>query len=580
MQTTAPQSVALDTGTFSQARALQAKPPLALILLVVCAAIAVYLDRPPRSLSKDAPVSVFSADRAASYLAVIARAPHPINSAEHAAVRDYIVSTLQGLGFTPEIQRTTDINLSRHVPGALDNIICRLKGSGTGKAVLLAGHYDSVPAGPGADDDGVAVASLLETARILRSLPQLKRDVIFLFTDGEERGLLGARAFVSEHPWAHDVGVVLNFEARGTTGPSIMFETSDNNGWLIKNFSQAAIHPVANSLSYEIYKLLPGDTDFTIFRRAGYSGLNFAYIQGFAYYHTSLDTPQNADRGSIQQHGDYMLNLARQFGNADTDDPRSSNLVYFDIFGQFLVRYGKTVAKLFLAFAIVIVASALYFGIRAKRLRAGAILGGVASAIIGIAVTILASKTIAWLVLAGRGHSSRLKEGLTYETGWYILSFCVIGLGCSMAFYFLAAKRFGAEGLAAGSFLVWMVLIIAMSIYLPGGTYLLLWPLLFSALAWLVLFVRGGTSANATNAILFLGSLPAIVIMVPMIHKIYSAFVDGSTLFVSALLGLLLSLLIGPIAMETASRRWLLSLAFVAGGLGLLLTAIAISGVA
>lgn len=580
MQTTASQPVTLDTGRLSQTRALQPRPPLVLIFLVICAAIAVILDRPPRFVSKDAPASVFSAERAAEYLAVIARAPHPINSAEHAVVRDYIAATLQGLGYTPEIQRTTDINLSRHVPGALDNIMCRLKGSGTGKAVLLAGHYDSVPAGPGADDDGVAVASLLETARILKSLPQLKRDVIFLFTDGEERGLLGARAFVSEHPWAHDVGVVLNFEARGTTGPSIMFETSDNNGWLIKNFSQAAVHPVANSLSYEIYKLLPADTDFTIFRRAGYPGLNFAYIEGFAYYHTSLDTPQNADRGSIQQHGDYMLNLARQFGNAEEDDPRTSNLVYFDIFGKFLVRYGRTAASSFLALAIVIVVSALYFGIRAKRLRAGAIFGGLASAIIGIAVTILASKAIAWLVLAGRTHSLRLKEGLIYETGWYILSFCVIGLGFSMAFYFLAARRLGAEGLAAGSFLVWLVLIIAMSIYLPGGTYLLLWPLLFSALAWLVLFARPGTSVNATTAILFLGSLPAIVIMVPMVHKIYSAFVGGSTLFVSALLGLLLSLLIGPIALETTSCRRLLSLSFVVGGLGLLLTAIAVSGVA
>src|SRR5258706_7442827 len=119
---------------------------------------------------------------------------------------------------------------------------------------------------------------MLETLRALKSSPTLSNDVIALFSDGEEIGSLGAKAFVYQHPWAKDVGVVLNFEARGSSGPAIMFETSDKNGWLIKEVAKAAPRPAAHSLAPAIYQLLPNRTDFTVFKEAGFAGLNFAYI--------------------------------------------------------------------------------------------------------------------------------------------------------------------------------------------------------------------------------------------------------------------------------------------------------------
>src|ERR1051325_842539 len=274
---------------------------LTFVFFLIVSFITIALDRPPQPLAKEAQATEFSAERAMTHLAVIARAPHPLDSEEHGAVRDYIVRVLQGLGLTPQIEKTTDSDLDV----AVENIVCRLKGTSQEKAVLMVAHYDSVKAGPGASDDGVAVAAFLEAARALKSLPQLKRDIIFLITDGEEKGLLGARAFISDPRWAQDVGMVLNFEARGNGGPSIMFETSDKNGWLISNFGQAASHPTANSLSYEIYKRMPNTTDFTVFRRAGYPGLNFAFIAGPEYYHTPLDSISNVTPGSLQHQGDY-----------------------------------------------------------------------------------------------------------------------------------------------------------------------------------------------------------------------------------------------------------------------------------
>src|SRR5947209_872469 len=573
MQVTASKPISLNHQEASQIKALQNGFPIVWIGLVICAGSAWFLDRPPHALAKQTFPSVFSAARAAEYLAVIAKAPHPINSPEHDVVRDYIVRTLQNLGLTPEIQKTTDINERRKIPGALYNIVCRLKGIGTGKAVLVAGHYDSVPAGPGASDDGAAVASMLETIRILKSAPQLKRDAIFLFTDGEERGLLGAQAFVSEHPWAHDVGIVLNFEARGTSGPSIMFETSDHNGWLIRNFSQAASDPVANSLSYEIYKRLPGNTDFTIFRRAGYTGLNFAFIDGFAYYHSPHDSPENANQGSIQQHGNYMLAMVRQFGNAESDDPRPANVIYFDLFGKLLVVYGQTAATVFLVLTIILAAAALFFGLRTKRLHAGASLIGLITILGGAVMTLLVSGVLARMIMPRNPHPSRMDLGPIPEAGWYVASFCAIGLGCGIAFYLQISKRISAENLISGSFLVWIDLVIALAIFVPGGTYLFLWPLFFSALASLIVFANKQISPGTARGILFFGSLPAIVIVVAMIHKIYWAFAAGATAVVSGLFAVVVSLIIGPIALETTSRPWLLPACCWIAGLVFLVTA-------
>ena len=176
-------------------------------------------------------------------------------------------------------------------------MIAWLKGQGLAgkKALMLCAHDDSVTDGPGAGDDASGVAVVLETLRALKAGSVLNRDVIVRFDDGEESGFYGSRLFVDEHPWAKEIGVVLNFDARGNSGPSIMFETSEGNGWLVDQYAQAAPHPLATSLSMDIYKIMPNNTDMTVFKQAGMGGLNFAFSAGIAYYHTREDTPENLD---------------------------------------------------------------------------------------------------------------------------------------------------------------------------------------------------------------------------------------------------------------------------------------------
>ena len=221
----------------------------------------------------------------------------------------------------------------------IQNVLARLKGTGNGSAVLLVAHYDSLKESFGANDDGAAVATLLETLRTLKAGEPLKNDIIFLFTDAEELGMLGAQVFVAEHDWARDVGVVFNFEARGNSGPVMMFESSDNNGWLIGEFARAAPFPFAHSLSYEIYKLLSNDTDLTVFKEAGLVGFNFAHIDGIAHYHSPQDNLSAVDAGTIQHQGSYAVALTRHFGNVDLNQSSNQNAVYFDLFGRVLVHY-------------------------------------------------------------------------------------------------------------------------------------------------------------------------------------------------------------------------------------------------
>lgn len=196
--------------------------------LLIVTFLAVHQIQPPEVAPADAPRTESSAARAMEHLNVIAARPHPPGSPENDAVRDYLLNQLTAVGLDPQVQTSTMIRyeskwLGPAVAAKVHNVLARLKGTEStppegqsrAKAVMLVAHYDSVSGGPGTSDHGSGTATLLETARALKTGPPPANDVIFLFTDGEELGMLGAQAFVDEHPWAKDVGLVMNFEARG-----------------------------------------------------------------------------------------------------------------------------------------------------------------------------------------------------------------------------------------------------------------------------------------------------------------------------------------------------------------------------
>ena len=185
------------------------------------------------------PENQFSTERALSHVKNISKKPHGVGFEGHDEVRDYIVEEMRKMGLEVLIQDGYTAgdwgNLSKAI-----NIMARIKGNGSEKALVLLTHYDSSPhSSLGASDAGSGVATILEGIRaFLASNKKHQNDVIILFTDAEELGLNGADLFVNNHPWTKEVGLVLNFEARGSGGPSYMLiETNRGNARLIAEFS-------------------------------------------------------------------------------------------------------------------------------------------------------------------------------------------------------------------------------------------------------------------------------------------------------------------------------------------------------
>ncbi|MDQ3153758.1 MAG: M20/M25/M40 family metallo-hydrolase, partial [Actinomycetota bacterium] len=343
--------------------------------------------RPPAPEPIDAPAGTFSAARAMATVTAIAGQPRPLGSPAGDAVRDLLVGRLRAQGLDARVTTSVGPNVfgGEATVGRVENIIATLPGTDPTGAVVLAAHYDSVAAGPGAADDGAGVAAIVETVRTLRTQAPLRNDLVVLLTDGEEPGLLGAQAFVRDDPLRARPVVVLNWEARGVSGPSLLFQTSPGNARLVEAFAAAAPHPAGDSSAVEAYRFLPNDTDLSEFLDAGRPGMNFAFIEGAARYHTPGDTPANLSAASVQHHGSSMLGLAVALGGTDLApfDPAVSgaepvgDVTYFPFLGVFVTYPGALVLPIAIT-ALLVTAAAVLLARRhgllsLRRLFAGAV---------------------------------------------------------------------------------------------------------------------------------------------------------------------------------------------------------------
>lgn len=559
-----------------------------LILLVAGAWAAVALFRTPEPLDSSARPGDFSAGRAFEHVKAIAGSPRPMGSAHHEQVRDYLLAQLRQLGLDPQVQTATGRSRSGRTFGRVQNVVVRLRGAAghEGGAVLLDAHYDSVPSGPGASDDGAGVAVLLETLRALKASPPLGRDVIALFSDGEERGLLGADAFAQFHPWAKDVAVVLNFEARGTRGPALMFETGPGNRWLIDQFAAAEPYPAAASYSYEVYRRLPNDTDFTVFRHHGLGGLNFAFIDGAVAYHTAMDSLQHFNRGSLQQLGSDALAMVRVFGNARKLVPntggRGADAVYFDPLGWSFVWYSAAWVLPLLVVLLLAGIVLLALTVARQRVSAGALMRGFVFQV-GVVVGLFVLSRAAGLVLFRFPYDFRI-WGDGSSLAWTLFGLVLVAVGLDVVLFKLVRRKLSGESLAAGGLLVWLLVTAGVSLVAPGASYLFMIPLLFQLLAFGVFFVgRSRESAGAGYAapvsvpavvLLALSGVVAMLIWAPTLANLAVGLRFVSAAILAALVGLILALLTPQMDLASGLRPgWLVGSATLLLGVGLVMAA-------
>ena len=332
-------------------------PFLFSVLLGIVLAVISILPPSPQSLY--APGTQFSAARAMEDVRVIAAKPHPTGSAENAEVRDYLKGRLEALGFQTFETRAllperALARLNRWSGSALPeqrftNVIGVRKGTDPTKpAILLMAHHDTVWGSPGAADDTVGIASILEIVRALKLEPQPDRDIIILFTDAEEIGLVGAKHFFTANPLRERVGAIINFEARGGGGTANMFQTSADNGHAAKLYARAVKQPSTSSLSTFVYNILPNDTDLTPALEGDYVAYNIANIGRAEYYHSPKIDADTLQPSTLQHMGSQGLDLTRALLSAETLPDPKADATFFDVFGLFTVIYPPALGWIFI----------------------------------------------------------------------------------------------------------------------------------------------------------------------------------------------------------------------------------------
>jgi hypothetical protein len=529
-------------------RTVAALATVAVLALVGFAAI--WSVRPPSA--HDAGATGFRAERAFQQVEAIATQPHPVGSAAQDAVRDHLVSVLHGLGLSPEIQDAVSVEggeLSSSAGGIglahVKNVVTVIGGTASTGRIFLVAHTDSVQTGPGANDDAAGVSSILEIARALTSGPRLRNDVVLVLTDGEEACLCGAKAFVDQNPLARSLpgqhgGIVLNLEARGSSGPAIMFETAKNNRALIDVYAHAP-RPVGTSFAVEIYRLLPNDTDFTAFREAGFTGLNSAYIDGAAVYHAPTDLPSSMDLDSLQHHGDNALAVTRELGGRDLSALTSSDdATYFPAPGL-LVRYPGELVWPLAGLALVAVVALGWLGRRRGLTTGRKLAGAFAVTLVPIVVAPVLAQVF-WLVLKLIRPEYAAMPIDPYRPEWYRVGVLALTATVLFAWYawFHRIRRAGPAALAVAG-LGWLaVLGVALAAAMPGGSYLGSVPALAGAAAGiLALLTRGWWSALAITV----GGAVAVIVLLPTVIMLFPALgmpMAGVGAFLAVLLGLAL----------------------------------------
>ena len=549
---------------------------LVTFLFIVAIAISALYDlQPPSPLPASAPDTLFSADRAVGYIKEIAREPHPLGSAANTTVRDYIVRQLKGIGIEPNLDTTvvTGSYSGIHYAARVVNIIARIPGADNTKAVLLMAHYDSVPTGPGASDDASGVATLLETLRALKASRPLKNDIVAVFTDGEENGMMGGQALADSNKLIHGIGVALNFEARGTSGPSIMFETSpdsssgNGNGWLIRQLAASGADPVATSISEEAYKHLPNNTDFTWLKAKGVAGLNFAFIGDCEHYHSEMDNYSNVHESSIQHDGSYALSLAREFGNEQLPGPKYVNYTYFNFFWPTFVAYPSTLKSAITLLAVILFLLTAYVG-RAKKVIKlpkailSVLLSLIPPGLLGVGSYFL------WKALQETyPEAEHFYFGAFYNDGLFLIAIIFAAVALTTAYFVYLRKYFRSSEMAMGALFWWLAATVAATNYAPQGAYLFQWPLIFSLLALLLFFV--GPKSDFRSPLIMLAllicTIPGTYLTTSTSYLLYlTGVLPGMAAGIVVLVILTIETLLPQVAIVTAPNKWILPVAAIA----------------
>lgn len=517
----------------------------------------------------------FSNKNALTHLKKISEKPHYTGSAEHTVVRNYLVNEFKKLGLTVEIQEQVAINKKWRAATNTKNILARIKGSENGKALLLLSHYDSNPhSSLGASDAGSGVVVILEGIRaFLATNKTPKNDIIICISDAEELGLLGANAFVNKHSWAKDVGLVLNFEARGSGGPSYMLmETNGGNKQLIEAFQNANTpYPVANSLMYSVYKMLPNDTDLTVFREDGdIDGFNFAFIGDHFDYHTAQDSFERMDLNTFQHQAYYLKATLNYFSNVDLSSLKSDeDFVYFNFpyFGMVFYPFSWVMPMILICSLLFLILVVL--GFKNGRLTTIGVLKGFIPFILSFLISGLLV-IFGWkLLLKVHPQYNDILHGFTYNGYYYIAAFVALTLAICFWFYKGFFKKRTAQDLIIAPLFIWILINVGIALYLPGAAFFIIPVIILLLILSILVF-----NEPENRVVLFsITVIPILIIFSPLI-KLFPVGLGLKMLIISTIFTVLLFGLLIPVFQQYKNQRKIPYLFLLIGCMALISAAV------
>ena len=455
--------------------------------------------------------------------------PHPTGSAANAAVRDRVLAHLRSSGYTPVVERGFScFAVQVGSCGWIENVVARLEGTQSTGTVLLMAHYDSVPAGPGAGDDLSGTAAVLEIARLLKQGPAPRNTILFQINDGEEAQLLGAQWFKEHSPDAAAVRAMVNLEARGSSGPSLLFETLGDNTWTVPTYAAGAPRPVTSSVFATIYELLPNYTDLSVFKRKPdpVASLNFAFVGDPTHYHSSADTFENISPASLQHHGDNGLAAVRGLAQADLSHQPRGRRVFFDVLGTLVVSWPLGLSLWLALLSLALVAAAVWFAVR----RGAATAGGVALGVLAFLAALLLSGAAAYgfNLAAQRVPAIWVAQPFPLVAAFWLLPLAMAGFVAQAL-----GGRARAAGLWAGAWLCWSILglLLITALPAPGVSYLFIVPALVAGAAGLAVFAArgsGGLAGRGGILAVLLTVAVAAVLWFPILLPLYDGLGAGA----------------------------------------------------
>lgn len=469
--------------------------------------LAVWTTQVPKPRPADAPAAAFSAARAMTDIEEIARAPHPVGSAEHARVRAYLSDRMAQLGLSPQEQTGSlspgairRLKKEGGDPEAANNQAINLIGVLPGKdgsqpAVMLMAHYDTVVGSPGAADDSTGVGAVLEAVRAIQARGPVERDLVVLLTDAEELGLDGARIFFGGHPLRDRIGAVVNLEARGGGGRAAMFETGREAGPTVDLFRRAAARAdggtTATSLAVFMYEQMPNGTDFTIPKDRGIGGLNFAFIGRPAQYHAADSTPENLDQGALQHLGSQALEAADALLRAPALPAKGPNTVYADVFGRRMLSHSMAMGWGLLGLTALLGGFAAWRARRATGLTAAQVGRGLLDGLWFLSAGLVLAQAVRLLAgpMSSRAASSETYYVLLHRLPWMEAGAVLTIL--ALALLFLTGARRSRPRVIAGTVAVLTLLTLLIGGFSPVtlgagviAVALSLWPIKTPTTTW------------------------------------------------------------------------------------------------